>query len=193
MNSKMKSALSIVNCKINEILQSESQVIVAIDGMSGSGKTTFANALCEVRPSTLIHMDDFFLRPEQRTHERLNTPGGNSDTERILNEVILPIYNDKSFIYKPFNCHIMDFDESRVVVPKEVVIIEGSYSCHPDLFEFCDLHIFLYTDEVNQIKRIQKRSGFEKAKSFINTWIPLENKYFEHYKIMDRCEFKFLT
>lgn len=32
--------------------------------------------------------DDFFLRPEQRTPERLAEPGGNLDRERMKSEVI---------------------------------------------------------------------------------------------------------
>ena len=38
--------------------------IVAIDGMSASGKTTLGKQLHEHFPdSNLFHMDDFFLRP----------------------------------------------------------------------------------------------------------------------------------
>lgn len=191
MNNNLNDALKVTLDAVSELLQESHQVLIAVDGMSGSGKTTFANALSKIQPSTLIHMDDFFLRPEQRTEERLSTPGGNADIERLLDEVVMPIYNDKNIIYRPFDCHTMDFLEPQTIEPKNTVIIEGSYSCHPKLFDFFDLHIFLYTDTVKQIDRILKRNGYEKAKIFVNKWIPLENKYFEHYKIKDKCELKF--
>lgn len=192
MNSNaLTLALKAAQSEIKKLLTTNNQVIIAIDGMSGSGKTTFADKIAERFPATVIHTDDFFLRPEQRCEERLNTPGGNSDTERLLEEIILPIYNDSDFIYKPFNCHRMDFDEARVIKPERLVIIEGSYSCHPELFDFYDLHIFLSTDTVTQINRILKRSGYEKAKVFISKWIPLENEYFEAFGIKDKCELYF--
>ncbi len=191
MNKNMSLALKIAEEKIKRLMIDSDRVIIAIDGMSGSGKTTFANALAEDLSATLIHMDDFFLRPEQRTDERLNTIGGNVDVERLLDEVIIPIYNSNSFTYKPFNCHKMDFSESQTIKPENIVIIEGSYSCHSEIFDFFDLHIFLYTDTVNQISRILKRNGYEKAKIFMNKWIPLENEYFEHFGIREKCELQF--
>lgn len=178
--------------RIKELLKTESRVVVAIDGMSGSGKTTFANALADELSATVIHMDDFFLRPEQRTEERFKTPGGNVDAERLLDEVLLPINKGEEFIYRPFDCHTLLFKEPMKITPFEVVILEGSYSCHPLLFPYCDLHIFLYTDRITQVKRILLRSGYDKTAVFINKWIPLENKYFEHFDISNKCELKFL-
>ena len=49
--------------------QDQSPVIVAIDGRCGAGKSTLAAVLAERLDANLIHMDDFFLRPEQRTPE----------------------------------------------------------------------------------------------------------------------------
>lgn len=193
MNKNFLSALSATEAEINKLLSEEDRIIIAIDGMSGSGKTTFANMLANNQASTLIHMDDYYLRPEQRTQERLGTIGGNVDIERFLEEVLLPLYKGDSFIYKPFDCHKMDFSDSRIIMPEKLVIIEGSYSCHPEIFDFADLHIFLYTDNVNQIQRIQKRNGYEKTREFITKWIPLENTYFEHFRIKEKCELQFCT
>ena len=53
--------------------------LVAVDGRCGAGKTTFAAFLQEKFGWSVLHMDHFFLRPEQRTKERLGTPGGNID------------------------------------------------------------------------------------------------------------------
>ena len=39
--------------------------IVAIDGRCASGKTTVSKALSEALKATVVHMDDFFLRPHQ--------------------------------------------------------------------------------------------------------------------------------
>ena len=78
--------------------------LFALDGRCASGKTTLASALREAVGCGVIHMDDFFLRPEQRTEERLSQPGGNVDRERFLQEVLLPLKRGESFSYRPYDC-----------------------------------------------------------------------------------------
>ena len=193
MNNDLSKAVDTTIKHINEVKKSKDKVLIAIDGMSGSGKSTFARILSSELNATLIRCDDFFLRPEQRTEERLQTPGGNLDTERLLSEIIKPIIVDKSFVYRPFNCHTMDFDETLTITPADVVILEGSYSCHPELYDFFHIHIFLSTDKLTQVRRILLREGYNKTKIFIEKWIPMENKYFQHFYIKDKCELKFQT
>ena len=53
---------------------SHSGLRVAIDRPCASGKSTLGAALSEIYGCALIHMDDFFLRPEQRTSQRLSQP-----------------------------------------------------------------------------------------------------------------------
>ena len=53
--------------KIDELLTQKDRVVVAIDGKYTSGKTTLASKLAEIYDCNVFHMDDFFLRPEQRT------------------------------------------------------------------------------------------------------------------------------
>lgn len=52
------------------------QVVIAIDGMCGAGKSTIAQMLHDKLGGNLFHMDDFFLQPYQRTSERLAEIGG---------------------------------------------------------------------------------------------------------------------
>ena len=66
--------------------------LVAIDGRCASGKTTLAALLQkQIQDCYVVHMDHFFLREEQRTKERLETPGGNVDHERVLADVLQPL------------------------------------------------------------------------------------------------------
>lgn len=189
--NKNNEPLKLILEKINELIKTKTRIIVAIDGMSGSGKTTIAKMISKHLTATVIHMDDFFLRSQQRTKERLQTPGGNIDVERLLDEVVIPIFNGEQFTYKPFDCHTMTFKEEKLITPANIVILEGSYSCHPKLYSYCDLHIFLHIDRITQIKRILLRSGYDKTTEFINKWIPLENQYFRHFNISEKCELSF--
>ena len=65
--------------------------VIAIEGGSASGKTTLGALLETLYDCTVFHMDDFFLRPEQRTPERYAEVGGNIDRERFLEEVLIPL------------------------------------------------------------------------------------------------------
>lgn len=185
------SAVKITAEKMNGILKNNGFVRVAIDGNCAAGKTTFANALSKEFNCNLFHMDDFYLTPGMRTTERLNEPGGNVDRERFLKEVLEPLRNGEEIIYKPYDCTVKDFKEPVKIIPERVVITEGSFSCHPELFDFYDLHIFLSIPPEKQMERIIKRNGEKEAENFKNKWIPLEEKYFEYFNIKEKCELVF--
>ena len=72
-----------IQAHIDRLLTQKSQVIVSIDGPCTSGKTTLTQKLSERYDCNVFHMDDFFLRPEQRTQARFAQPGGNVDYERF--------------------------------------------------------------------------------------------------------------
>ena len=57
--------------------------MLAIDGMSASGKSTLAQEVADKYGGSVVHMDDFFLPAELRTNKRLETPGGNIHYERF--------------------------------------------------------------------------------------------------------------
>lgn len=174
--------------EIKALLGQKSPVVIAIDGRCGAGKTTLAKALADRLSCNLIHMDDFFLRPEQRSEERLRVPGENVDHERFLTEVLLPLKKYQAFSYRPYDCQIGGLKEPVWVSPKAVTVVEGSYACHPKLWDAYDLHIFLDIDPKEQMARIIRRNGEKAAEQFRERWIPLEEKYFEAYRIKERCE-----
>ena len=123
-------------------------------------------------------MDDFYLQEYQRTQERYNEPGGNVDRERFKKEVLEPLKEHQDVLYRPFDCSTMSISEGTVYPYKPINIIEGSYSCHPELIDAYDITVFLDIDEPLRLKRIEERNGKEALNMFIKKWIPLEEKYF---------------
>jgi len=180
-------------CKIESIRQNKDFILIAIDGRCGSGKTTLAAALQERLKCHVVHMDHFFPRMEQRTAERLNEPGGNLDRERFLEEVILPIKAREAFSYCPYIPWEKRMGEAIQIEPCNVIIAEGSYSCHPELFDNYDLRIFLTVSESERLRRIEKRNGKEKLVEFQEKWIPMEEKYFSAFNVENRCDLWFKT
>ena len=166
----------------------QGSLTLAIEGGSASGKTTLSETLEQIYDCTVFHMDDFFLRPEQRTKERLLIPGGNIDKERFLEEVLSPLKNGKSITYRPFNCSTMSLEPLITVKPKSLCVIEGAYSMHPDLRHFYDLSVFLETESSVQKKRILNRNTPSLAQRFFEQWIPLEETYFNAFDIKNCCD-----
>lgn len=162
-------------------------LLVAIDGRCASGKTTLAKVLGEKIGCEVIHMDDFFLQPYQRTPERYDEAGGNVDHERFEKEVLIPLRKDGSCTYQRYDCSLQQLKDEVHVHARSIVIVEGSYSLHPRLWSYYDLKIFLDVDQKEQIERIKKRNGEDKLEVFLSTWIPLEEKYFDTYQVKEKC------
>ena len=173
--------------KIDAALAQSDRVIVAIDGKCASGKTTLAAKLAEHYDCNLFHMDDFFLRPQQRTPERFAEAGGNIDYERFLEEVLIPLQAGEAFCYRPFDCGSFTLSAPVPVVPKRLNIIEGTYSHHPYFGNPYELKIFLTVTPQLQRERILRRPAFLHQR-FFEEWIPMENHYFDHFQISRHCD-----
>ncbi len=169
----------------------EPVIILAIEGFCCSGKTTFAGRLAEQYDCNVFHTDDFFLRPFQRTPERLATPGGNVDYERLRDEVLLPVKGGQHFSYRPFCCGTMSLSEPIQVTPKQINIVEGTYSMHPELRAFYTDSVFLSVSSEEQLRRLAERESPESFQRFKDRWLPLEKLYFETFKPWELCDHVF--
>ncbi len=174
----MNNTLELLTNRIDLLLAQKEQVIVAIDGSCAAGKTTLAGILSQRYDCNVFHMDNFFLRPEQRTPERYAEAGGNVDYERFLKEVLIPLKAREPFFYRPFDCGTLQLTEPVGVAPKKLNIIEGTYSLHPYFGNPYDLKIFLTVTPECQRKRILERPAFL-HKRFFEQWIPMEQQYFD--------------
>lgn len=169
-------------CKNNR----NKKCILSIDGNCAAGKTTLCKLLAYILNAEIIYMDHFFLPPELRTKSRLGQAGGNIHYERFISEV-LP-YIKGEFDYRIFDCSKMDYGETMHIGSNAFRIVEGSYSQHPIFEDYADIKIFCSIDPTTQIERIVKRDGKEMAYYFQSDWIPMENKYFEEFKIKQKAD-----
>lgn len=169
-------------------LAENSRLLVAIDGGSASGKTTLASLLARVYDCNVFHMDDFFLRPEQRTAERLAEPGGNVDRERFYEEVLSPLKAGKTVTFRRYDCQTQTLAAPTTIAPKALNIVEGAYSMHPLLADSYDLTAFLKIPPEVQRSRILARNGPEVGERFFTRWIPLEQRYFDALDPAGRCD-----
>jgi len=177
--------------RIDELLACQPQVLVAIDGDCGSGKTTLAEDMQARYDCNILPMDHFFLRPEQRMPSRLAEPGGNVDYERFLAEVLIPLQGGEPFDYQPFDCRTGQMGEAVSVPVRPLNVMEGSYSLHPTLSAAYHVKVFLTIDPAEQLRRLALRDGGRLLERFQEEWIPMEKRYFEQFDIAGQCDFVF--
>ena len=180
MNNSIVSA-------IDRLLEEKSQVLIAIDGPCTSGKTTLAQKLKEHYHCNVIHMDEFFLQPHQRTQERLSAPGGNVDYERFYEDVLRPLQAGNPFSYRPYSCKIQALVDPVEVPINRLTVVEGTYSTHPYFRSPYDLTVFLTVDPQVQLQRVDMREAW-KHEMFRKVWIPMEQTYFDTFEIEKSCD-----
>ena len=163
------------------------QIVIAIDGNCTAGKTTLASVLKNEYDCNVFHMDDFFLRLEQRTVERYAQPGGNVDYERFQEEVLIPLKKGSAFSYRPFSCKTFSLSDAVEVTPKALNIVEGTYCLHPYFGDVYDLKLFLSIDSELQRERIYQRPRHVQGR-FFTDWIPMEKLYFDFCQIPGQAD-----
>lgn len=171
-----------------DTLLPQKRVLLAIEGGSAAGKSTLGELLQTIYGCTVCHMDDFFLRPEQRTPERLSQIGGNIDVERFLDEVLIPLHKGEVASYRRYDCSTSTVLPAVPTTATPLTVIEGAYSMHPLAQRYYDLSAFLDVESDTQRNRIRKRNSPSMAERFFTEWIPMEERYFDHTDIRSRCD-----
>lgn len=154
--------------------------VIALEGKCGSGKTTISNLLNNV---TIIDVDDFFLKKELKTKERLNEIGGNIDYD-LYEQCLLKIKPNTTITYKIFDCSSQQYLDKTIKIENKVLLV-GVYSYHPLVRKYIDKLCYLILSDDDQMERIKQRNNCDR---YFNEWIPLENKYFNSYDFIGNAD-----
>jgi uridine kinase len=139
--------------------------IVAIDGQSGAGKTTFAaelgTALLELGASVdLVHTDDLLDGWDDQF----------TFWDRLERDVLLPLGRGEPGRYHRYDWIDERFvDEVTVVHPVDVVIIEGVSTGRAAMRQIADLTVFLGVPVELAWERLRARDP-EEAMPFLRVW-----------------------
>lgn len=162
---------------LDERIRRRVPTLLAIDGRCGSGKTSLAAGLAAYTGCHVFHMDDYYLPFDRRNADWEHGIAQNMDLIRVRDELLLPVHNQKSVVYHPYDCMNSRYLDEISMEYRPLTVIEGSYSQHPLLRDLYDITVFLTIDPATQQTRLMEREG-ERFTDFRDRWIPMEERYF---------------
>ncbi len=169
-------------------LRQDKPVIVSIDGRCGSGKTGFAELIGQIFPCNIVHMDDYYLPQDERVPNWESIVAGNINLLRVRRELLEPARQGKPILYRPYNCQTGNISREEQLPARQLTVVEGSYSQHPDLRDYYDLTVFLTCDPATQARRLSDREG-DYYPAFQTSWIPMEERYHQAVHPESSCDF----
>ena len=94
----------------------------------------------------------------------------------------------QSIAYRRYDCGTGRLLEPVEIPVGSMAVVEGAYSLHPDLAPSYDLRVFLSIDPALQTARIFRRNVPPQRDRFFDTWIPLEQAYFQSLDPKGQCD-----
>jgi uridine kinase len=155
--------------------------VVAIDGRSGTGKSTLASALVERLDAAIIDGDGFFTGGVELRTDDPRSRAAHCIDWRLQREIILTLCAGRTASWLPFDWNAFDGSLSTKQVhveSKPVLILEGVYSARPELSSLIDLRILLSTPEPVRVQRLNRREGG--IGPWERQWHEAEDWYFQH-------------
>jgi uridine kinase len=165
-------------------------VVVAIDGRSGSGKSTVAQALAPDINAAIVPDDDFFAAnvsdiewdtrtPEQRAAEAI-------DWRRLKREAIEPLRAGRPALWYALNLQAgprsdgtFSLQEALTVLdPRPVVLLDGAYSARPELADVLDVRVPVEAVPYTRQARLEEREAPDILRRWHARWDAAEQHYF---------------
>ncbi len=169
--------------RITDLSRTVTPLVVAIDGRSGTGKSTLAEYIAREVGATVIDQDDIYSGGSLEDWRKL-TPSEKVD--RVIDwrcvraEVLEPLRAGKVATWHPFDWETMA-GRSAISIsaePSPIVMLDGAYSSRRELADLIDLSILVVLPEAERQRRLQLREGEEFFSEWQAVWDEAEAHYF---------------
>lgn len=164
---------------------SSQQLVVALDGRSGVGKSTVARHLASRLGAQVVSGDDFYSGGTfedwaQRTAEQKADLC--IDWQRLRKEVLEPLVAGRSASYRPFNWTTWTglSIEKLSCAPGGLVVLDGVYSCRPELADRIDVAILVRLPNATRRRRLLLRESEGYLSKWHAVWNEAEDFYFHN-------------
>ncbi len=199
---EVKLAADGITAEIRRRLANRNRPIVAaLDGGSGSGKSTVALLIAEELGAALIQGDDFFAADISDAEWDLRTPEARAadaiDWRRLRAEALEPLLAGKSAKWHAFDFEAgarpdgsyamrTDFVECE---PNAVIVLDGAYSTRPELADLIDFPVLIDAPVDVRHERLAAREDKKFLDSWHARWDAAEEYYFTHVRAKPSFDF----
>lgn len=137
----MKTAEKVLE-NIRACEQKGTTKLIAIDGLGGSGKSSFAkNLLALDAELKILELDHFPYLPEEYPYHPLGAQT-RVNLERFQREALIPLSKGEPVVYEnTFWWPTSDKPTKHVIPAGGIVLVEGCYTFHSDLRDYYDYSI----------------------------------------------------
>lgn len=175
--------------------------IVAIDGLSGAGKTTLVNQLSNtLNNCVIIHIDDHIVERAKRYHtgqeEWFEYYQLQWDTKYLSEHLFEALHGNKELVTLPFYNKEKDIisQESLRIFPSGIVIIEGIFLLRSEWKAYYDYTIFLDCPREIRSERVLHRDKYigdleERLKKYKNRYWLAEDYYVKKQKPLELADY----
>lgn len=159
-------------------------LLVGLDGRSGAGKSTLAAAVATALPSVVVIKGDEFYNGganDEWDHRSAAEKASLVIDWRRQLEVIETLRRRQPARWHCYDWEAFDgrlVDEVTITPPADVVMLEGAYSCRPELATHLDLSVLLHIDNDTRLKRLLERDGAIYRDDWLARWTEAEDHYF---------------
>ena len=163
--------------------------LIAIDGASGSGKSSVAAKVTEELDAVLIPGDDFFAAEITddgwASRSAVDRAADGIDWRRLRSEVLEPLLKGRPASWKAFDFvsgaradgsygMLANFKYARAA---SMIVLEGTYAARPELLDLIDLSVLVEVAAPIRHERLRARE----EQGFLEAWHARWDKAEEHY------------
>ena len=156
--------------------------LVAVDGRSAAGKSTFATALAARLPTAaMVRGDDFYRVMDDDVRFSLRPAEGfarDFDWERLRSEALDPLRSSRRAEFARFDWTTGQLGRRLAVTPASVVIVEGVYLLRPELRDLFDVKVFVDTPAD---VRGRRQAGRSDPAAWVDRWHAAEDYYVDQH------------
>ncbi len=181
--------------KIKSLSRAKTPLLIALDGRSGTGKSTIATTIAEKVGGVVIEGDDFYAGGTEEEWDARTSEEKASlciDWKRLRKEALEPLLANHSASWHPFDWKAGKGLAEHIVTrnPTPVIVLDGVYSSRPELTDLIDLTVLVEVQDGKRRERLIGREGFSNMKDWHQRWDEAEEYYFT--KVRPPSSFSFV-
>jgi hypothetical protein len=141
-------------------------LVVAVDGLPASGKTTFTRALAAADPELdVVAVESFYqpdgLSPSRRAGSPADLLAAGLDWRRLRGQVLLPLGRDQAARYEILGQQGGRAGSWQELPVGGIVLVEGLYACMSQLADLYDFRIWVECEPEVRERRLRPDRGGE--------------------------------